>query len=416
MSREIDQNRLRLLLRETPVPATVDAERRGLAAIEAAYAERRQSGRRAPSRPRLGLALTIAALLGALMLSPAGASVRGWVGGVFAVGVPDAESGLSALPGGGRLLVQARSGAWLVRADGSRRLLGEYEEATWSPHGLFVAVADGRELTAVEPDGTPRWTLPAPGRVADPRWAPAGMRIAYRSGSELRVTAADGSGDHAIAPRVAPVGAAWSPEGAVRLAYVDAGGRTRVVDADSGRDLGSAAALPGAKWLAWGMGGLLEASRTALRVRRVHAIPRPTGPGWGEASGAEVVKLGRAIDLPLPGGALLRAAALAADGRTVAASVITGGPAGSRGTVLLFATNGDGVRRLVSVPGPLGELAWSPGGDRLLVTWPATDQWLFLSVGQGRGRAIADVTAAFAPGGSPGSFPRLDGWCCSATR
>lgn len=405
------EERLRSLLREAPVPGVVEAERRGLAALQAACAERRQPRRSTPSLPRLAIVASIVALLGALMLSPAGASVRGWVGGVFAVGVPAAEPGLSALPGGGRLLVQARSGAWVVKPDGSRRLLGEYEEATWSPHGLFVAVAKGRELTAVEPDGTPRWTLSAAGRVADPRWAPGGMRIAYRSGTELRVTAADGSDDHVIASRVKRLAPAWAPDGIDRLAYVDPGGRLRVVDADSGRDLVSASALSGIERLEWGGSGLLEASRKALRIRPVEVVS-----GAAKPSGGKALRLGPAVDLQLPRGAVLRSAALAADGGTVAASVVTQGPAGSRGTVLLFATHGDGVRRLLSVPGPLGELAWSPGDDRLLVTWPATDQWLFMSLGRARGRAIADIAAAFAPGGSSRSFPRLDGWCCSATR
>ena len=40
-----------------------------------------------------------------------------------------------ACQGGGRLLVTAPQGAWVVSADGSRRRLGNYAGASWSPHG-----------------------------------------------------------------------------------------------------------------------------------------------------------------------------------------------------------------------------------------------------------------------------------------
>ena len=176
----MNEKRLSELLRETPVPGAADAEGRGLRVIDAAF-----SGRRAPRRralPRLAVALAGAALFAALLLTPAGADVRAWIGDVFTAGVPNAEPELTEIPGGGRLLVQSAQGPWVVQADGSRRLLGAYAAAAWSPHGLFVAAASSRTLSAVEPDGTPHWSITAPGRVRDPRWSPSGFQIAYRAG------------------------------------------------------------------------------------------------------------------------------------------------------------------------------------------------------------------------------------------
>jgi len=183
----MNDDRLRLLLRETPVPGAGEAECRGLRVVSRAYDERRPAPR--PLLPRLALALAAAALLAAVVLSPAGAAVRDWIGDVFAAGVPNAEPALTDVPGGGRLLVNSPQGPWVVQPDGSRRLLGRYSDASWSPHGLFVAAAARDTLSAVEPDGTPRWSISAKGRVSDPRWSPSGFRIAYRAGHALRVVA-----------------------------------------------------------------------------------------------------------------------------------------------------------------------------------------------------------------------------------
>jgi hypothetical protein len=159
-------------LREVPIPVPEDSEARGLRVVETVYAERQRPRRRAfhpyrsksstaPSqreggRPlrRTALALALTALIAVLMLSPAGASVRSWVDDVFTAATPKPEPTLGEIPGGGRLLVQSAAGPWVVHQDGSRRLLGDYEEATWSPRGLYVAVAKGRTLSAVEPDPT----------------------------------------------------------------------------------------------------------------------------------------------------------------------------------------------------------------------------------------------------------------------
>lgn len=220
-------------LREAAIPVPAEAEERGLRVIEAAYAQR-QPQQRQVALPRLALALAVATLLTALLLSPAGAAVRDWVDDVVTTSTPRPEEGLAEIPGGGRLLVQSTAGPWVVQPDGSRRLLGDYDEATWSPRGLFVAVAKGRTLSAVEPDGTPRWSLTAPARVGEPRWSPSGYRIAYRSGKALRVVVANGNGDRRIAAATATVAPSWSPSGHSQLAYVDSAGMLRIADSESG--------------------------------------------------------------------------------------------------------------------------------------------------------------------------------------
>lgn len=421
---------LRELLREEPVPAAAEAERRGLALAERAFVQRQPEPRRA--RPRLAPALAIASLLAALVLTPAGAAVRDWVGDVLVdPGVREDERGLSRIPGGGRLLVQSAEGPWVVQPDGARRLLGDYDDAGWSPRGLYLAVAAGRTLSAVEPDGTPRWSLPAPGRVRDPRWAPlspAGAPIAYRSGSQLRLVAGDGTEDRLLDGAVAPLAPTWAPSGVPLLAFADATGRVRLVATDGplARPAGEAAsvkALPGIAALEWSPAGnaLLEASPQALRLRTValHKLD----PG---------IELGRARRLPLPPGATLVSAAFSPGGDSVAALLrlpagpggrAGGGIAGPRSEIVLVDLRDLSTRRLFAVTGRLVGLTWSPRGDRLLAPWPEADQWLFVPVPTGPTdrlapgliHAVGGVAAEFAPGAHLlARFPRVEGWCCRA--
>lgn len=388
-------------LREAQIPVPAEAEQRGLEVVEAAYAQR-QPRRRSTPVPRLALAFSVATLLTALLLSPAGAAVREWVDEVVTTSAPRPEMGLAEIPGGGKLLVQSAAGPWVVRPDGSRRLLGDYDEATWSPRGLFVAAVEGRTLTAIEPDGDPRWSLSTDGRVTDPRWAPFGTRIAYRSGGALRVVAGDGTDDHLVAETAAPVAPAWDPTGASLLAFLSRW-KLRIADSESAGLVLSAPALPEITQLEWGGGGaaILEASRRDLRLRSVRAPKLAGGP-----------QLGPGRLLPVPAGATVVDAALAPQKRVVAAVFTYWRRSGTRSSVVVFGPDDGKPRRLLTIPGSLGQVAWSPDGRRVLVAWPGADQWLFLPVGRGEGRAVADISAAFAPGKRTASFPRLEGWCC----
>jgi hypothetical protein len=405
----MNEARLRTLLRETPVPEAENARLRGLAIVERAYAERQPADR--PALPRLALALALATLLAGLLLSPAGAGVRDWIDEALTAGVRDAEPVLTEVPGGGRLLIQSPSGPWVVHSDGSRRLLGDYGEAAWSPRGLFVAAADWRTLSAVEPDGTVRWSLSAPAPVTMPAWSPSGIRIAYRAGRALRVVAGDGTGDTSIDGDVAPVPPAWMPLGPHLLAYVRADNRLRAVYVDTGEVAAAAEARPGIDALAWSTDGsqLLEATRSALWLREVE---------FGKL--LDGLRLGQPHRLPLPAGAAVQSASFSPRDGTIAALVALprSGPRPARSEVLLIDPAGGPSRLLFTAPGRLSDLEWSPGGSHLLIGWPEADQWLFVpSAGSGKVRAVGGISAEFDPGGSTATslFPRVEGWCCPAT-
>ena len=409
----MNEDRLRALLLEAPLPDAEEAERPGRRLAEAAFEQRQPHDRRRrrPALPRLALSLVAATLLAALLLTPAGAKVRDWVDEALTVGVDDAEPALTEIPGGGRLLVSTPQGSWVVQPDGSRRLLGAYPEATWSPRGLFVAAVSGRMLSAVEPGGTVRWSLSADAPVTDARWSPSGFRIAYlttdRNGSTLRMVAGDGADDAPIDRSVALVAPAWLPLGPHVLAYVDVGSVLRIVNPDTGEALGAASASRDATGLDWASDGsrLLEATPRSLRVREVRVSKLVSR-----------LSLGPASHVALPVGATVRSAAFSPDGRSLA--VLIQRPARDRqpthSELYLMDRDGATQRLLFTAPGLLSSLDWSPDGSRLLIAWPDADQWLFIPAeGRRRVRAIGRISREFAPGESGRAFfPLVDGWCC----
>ena len=97
----------------------------------------RHGGARAPRPgPAKGAPAAVALGLIALVVSPAGASVRGWVADRVDPGVEHAEPALTALPGEGSLLVQSAAGPWVVHHDGwqapARRLRRIDLVAAWA--------------------------------------------------------------------------------------------------------------------------------------------------------------------------------------------------------------------------------------------------------------------------------------------
>jgi hypothetical protein len=150
-------------------------------------------------------------------------------------------------------------------------------------------------------------------------------------------------------------------------------------DADSGRVLWSRHIRPTPQRLEWSTDGrqlLVLAGDTA----RVYAgsgttILRATGPRG------------------------LRDGAFSPDGRTLALL--------SPNELTL--TGPTGLTRSVFAGSGLGQLAWSPDGQWLLVTWPAANQWVFVrATGRPRISAVSQIAQQF------NSFPRLEGWCCTA--
>ena len=390
---------VRSALLAVSIPDELDAQRRAWRVVSTAHAGREPLPRRSRGlRPLLALAVLAAVVAAAL--SPPGRAVGDWIRDRVA-GEEDAEPALARLPAAGRLLVVSDRGPWIVRRDGSKRVLGSYEDASFSPSGSFVVVTGGHRVVAVEPDGDPRWTVTRPAPVADARWAPSGFRVAYRAGDTLRVVVGNGEGDRLLAGDVAPVPPAWRP-GAARnvLAYADAVGRVRVVDVDTRAQLFRTPRAPGLKQLLWTSDGLLVVlTKTELRLHERRG---------GLLEGATI----RAA----PGHELLDAAVVAG-GDLVYADF----QAEPRQTTLVRAScfgagpcRTIGPRRVFKGAGHLQDLVFSPDGRWLLAGWPEADQLLFLrSPGVQKVVAVDDVRREFDPGRpAGGSFPRLAGWCC----
>ena len=182
-------------LERIQIPDEDGARERSWAVVSAAFAEREPQPSRRSWKPVAAVALAVVVVAG--LLSPPGRAVLDEIRQV--VGVEESAPALFSLPAPGRLLVTADSGVWIVDEDGSKRLLGDYREASWSPFGRFVVAARANELVALTPGGTVRWSLARP-EVRLPRWGGnrTDTRIAYFSRGQLRVVGGDGKGDRLL--------------------------------------------------------------------------------------------------------------------------------------------------------------------------------------------------------------------------
>jgi WD40 repeat protein len=397
------------ILRDARAPGERESEERAWKVVSEAYERRLVTLPR--RRPRLAIALAAAGAGLLVALTPAGAKVGELVEDIFTVGPERARPALSSLPAPGRLLVTSEQGAWVVHEDGSKRLLGDYSQATWSPNGLYVAAVTGRQLVAVEPaGGTVRWTVTRPEPVTDARWSPSGYRVAYRSRREIRVVDGDGTGDRRLAGDVAPVAPAWQPVtkaispsgiGSHRLAYADRRGRIELRDTDAGDRLWRTGPGPRPVALEWTFDG-----RSLLAV----------DPGGYRVFDA----MGRLVDRV--GGQPAGRAATYRPGTTALAFGRRGRSedGGMRTSVGLrrFRGSDPPVEPLLGVPGRITSLTWSPNGRWLLAAWEDADQWLFLRPSapprQRASVAFDGISRLFDPGGTGQPvFPRVEGWCCA---
>lgn len=366
-----------------------DAEQRAWEVVRQAYDERTPRPR--PSRRRLVLALVLAvAGATAAVASPPGRAVFQKVR--EAVGVEHAEPALFSLPSHGRLLVVSaeHGGVWLVHANGLKRRIGSYDDAQWSPHGLFVVATTKNALVALDLDHGVRWTLPRRG-ASWPRWegTHADTRIAYLTTGGLRVVAGDGTGDHLLDRFAQDVAPAWDTGRLHTVAYFAAGGIV-LRNADSGRVLWHAPLRVTPTRLSWSSDGrdlavvsqhrivVLDAAGTLRRTVTTltdDIVGAAFAPGTHRlalslrtATGSEV----RVVDIDRPG----------------------------RGQ-LLFAG-----------PGAFGDMVWSPDARWLLVSWPTADQWVFLR--GGHVRAVANIAEQFPRSDRLGPMLQLDDrWCCA---
>jgi hypothetical protein len=377
--------RLRCLLRELPLPNEEEATRRSLAVVRAAFAAREPvQRRRAYLKP--AIAVAAAAAIVAAALSPPGRAVLGSLRKTVAGEKRVVATELFALPSGGRLLVNSPHGPWIVQPNGSRRLLGDYRDAAWSPHGKYVVAARPNEVVAVDPKGVVKWTVPRP-HVRFPRWGGSFVdtRVAYLSGARLHMVAGDGTGDVDLCgePAAAPVAPVWRPGLPHVLAFATAAGRVYVLDADRCSLAWRSAPFPHPRALRWSDDGrrLFLVTRDKL-VAFGDRRARPLGVRWLRGVTEAAFRPGSHELALVRGGQVLG----------LDADRLRAKP-----------------RRLFRVTGRIGQIAWSPNGRWLLVTWPDADQFLFV-----RGRHIRAFSAIARQFGG-GAFPSIGGWCCTSS-
>jgi hypothetical protein len=338
----------------------------------------------------VGLLVVVLAAVAVAIASPPGRAVFHTVREV--VGVEHAEPALFSLPSRGRLLVVStgHGGVWLVRSDGFKRRLGSYEDAQWSPHGLFVVATTKTALVALDVDTGVRWSLPRR-RPFWPRWEGTRVdtRIAYMTSRGLRVVGGDGRGDHLLDRRATAVPPAWDPRRLHTVAYHAAGAivlrsadstkllwRTPVgftpTDLSWSSDGSELAAVSGHRVVVLGADGQFRRTVTTLGDTFVDGAFRPGSHRLAlslqTATGSEV----RVVDVDRPGRA----------------------------------------RLLFAGPGAFGDIAWSPDGRWLLVGWPTADQWLFLH--GSRVHAVSNIREQFPRHDQRAPLLQFGSrWCCS---
>ena len=362
------------------IPDEHEARERTWPVVHAAFAVRQPVPQPSHWRWVAVVAVALAATLAATLSQP-GRAVIDEIREV--VGVDRAQPALFSLPTSGRLLVASDAGIWIVQEDGSKRLLGNYQQATWSPFGRFVAATLQNELAALELDGDVRWTLARP-RVRYPRWmgTETDTRIAYVDRTGLRVVAGDGTRDRLLS-RGGRGPLAWRPGEEFVLAFADQDGRVALVDADSERILWRTKPLGVVHDLEWSSDGRRLLAR--LGPSRENDVVIYTRGGLPFTR------------IRVPAGTVTATAAR--PGSHARAVAIREGD-DSR----LFVTDARGT--LLAGPGVFQDLAWSPDGRWLLVGWPAADQWVFVRA-DGRGiRAVSNISEQFRSR----SFPEVHGW------
>jgi hypothetical protein len=364
-----------------PAPEEHEAGERSWDVVREAFEARIPSPPRRDRRSFVAVAVAAAVLAGAF--SPPGLAVLGSLRDAVR-GEENAKPALLSLPSPRtRLVVNSEQGAWIVQSDGSKRLLAGYRNASWSPHGLYLAAVHGHELRALEPDGDVHWSV---GRLnaASPRWSDFGggnERIAYFAGRTLRVIGGDGRGDRLLAAGSRLVVPAWRPKTHV-IAYADAEGPVVITDVDRRSILRRIPTKPPLA-LAWSDDG-----RRLLILTATSANVFDAG--------------GRAIN-----STRLRGTALAAAFSPKSHSFVVSVRRPARSEILLMQADRTGARLLFAGAGEFPSLAWSPQGNWLLLGWDSADQWLFLrSTAVRKLRAVSGIDDAFGPASEIG------GWCC----
>src|SRR5262249_52619427 len=155
----------------------------------------------------------------------------------------------------------------------------------------------------------------------------------------------DGTGDRTrCADSVSPVAPVWQPGSLSKLALAAPGGRVQVYDVSTCRRIAQTPPGPAPTKLQWSHDGrlLLVVTPDGLRVLDTHGkvVSRAPGP---------------LLDATFVG---------------TAHGLATLEPGGDVRVGQQLAFHAPGLRQIVS----------SPDGRRLLLTWPAADQWVFVGV------------------------------------
>ncbi len=384
-------------LERMEIPGEHDARRRSWETVRAAFAEREPVAW--PRRHVRTLALAAAAVaLTAAVLSPPGRSVVDSVRRT--IGVEHAERQLFTLPAPGRLLVQSNRGAWVVQRDGSRRLLGGYRDASWSPRGRFVAgILNGHTLVALEPDGAVHWEKPERRRLTSPRWSFEGYRIAYFAGRTVRVVNGDSTGDVVIGSADPTVAPAWRP-GTHEVAYVTRKGVVLIENTDTrvvSRRLDRRGAVRALHWSTDGRELLVTRARSVdayFASGRTAASLRVSKPGTVSSTAFRPGTHEFALAYRDPTHPDRSLVCLERRSRVV----VRGG---------VRHVHGGGCVHVFEGAASFPSLTWSPNGKWLLVAWPAADQYVFVRVGTApKLTAVSDVSRQF----HSDSFPEIAGW------
>jgi WD40-like Beta Propeller Repeat len=363
-----------------PAPGEREAGERSWDVLRTAYSERLPAPKRHDRRRLLAAAAGVAIVAAAL--SPPGFAVWGSLRDAVR-GAENAKPALFSLPTPrSRLLVNSAEGAWVVQSDGSKRLLAGYRDASWSPHGLYLAAVHGNELRALEPDGDVHWSIARRGDLSRPRWSFDGYRIAYFAGRTLRVVNGDGTGDRVLTRDVRPGPAAWQPN-THTLAYVNRNGDVQIANVDRRNRTATVQTHGEPLQLVWAANG-----RRFLAVER-HELE----VFWQRGPRIGGIQLGRARPV---------AAAIAPTGNRYAFVETRAG----RSAVHLTGLLGGPTIRLFTGTGAFAGINWSPDGRWLLLDWPTPDQWLFIRTPLRKIVAVSNVRANFGPNPSPA------GWCC----
>lgn len=364
-----------------------EAQERTWEVVRRAYAER-PPRRRARTTVVPALVVAAVAAVAAAVLSPPGQAVFERVR--QAVGVSGASPALFSLPASGRLLVVSaeHGGVWLVHDNGLKRRVGSYDDAQWSPHGLYFVATRRNELLAVDPDKGVRWTLTRRD-VHSPRWegTETDTRIAYIARSGLRVVAGDGTGDHLLDRFGGEVAPAWDPARLHTLAYYT-GGSIVLRRADGP--------------IVW---------RTPITVLPTALMWSSDGRRLAVVSDKRIVVL-TAAGKPLRTISMLSAELLLAAFEPRTHELAVGVRLPGRSEVRLVDVERPGHAKLLFAgPGVFGDIVWAPDAKWLLVAWPTADQWVFLH--GAKVDAVGNIEEQFPRADHLGPMLELSGWCCS---